>query len=60
MRKSVPAILATLALPVVGTRAQTTYPATYNGAADFVCDAASVYQVTSFIQFSCLNFKLSF
>jgi hypothetical protein len=52
------AVLAILALLVVGgpvctSRAQTTYPATHNGAADFICDAASVYPVTSFSQFSC-------
>jgi hypothetical protein len=33
--------------------AATTYPVTYTGAANFVCDAASAYPVTSFGQFSC-------
>jgi hypothetical protein len=33
--------------------AATTYPVTYNGSANFVCDAASAHPVTSIYQFSC-------
>jgi hypothetical protein len=38
--------------------AATTYPVTYNGSANFVCDAASLHPVTSIYQFSCrgINF----
>jgi hypothetical protein len=38
--------------------AATTSPVTYNGSANFVCDAASLHPVTSIYQFSCrgINF----
>jgi hypothetical protein len=43
-----------LSLPV---KAQSTYPVTYKGTANFVCDAASAYPVTSFGQFSCRGIR---
>ena len=57
MKNKLFAVLATLALLVVGlactSKAQTTYPATYAGTANYVCHAASLHPVTSFGQFNC-------